>query len=328
MAQERAAMRAYVTGADHLQYTQLADGMVQVNATHSNLKQYVMELRLDLHTCIGEVKRKLYTHNGTGIEHMELHLQDSAGNVICRMLDDNRALGYYGVQNGMTIHVVDTDPFSLSRDGGLDDVSKVQKYRMADEDYDKRENTLRAYKKKMLAQDPNFKFFAKKDGNATQEDATPYLDISCCDHIKQDMRCEVHRGARRGQVKYIGTVDCLAAGYWVGVHLDEPLGLGDGSRGKKKYFDCPDKHGLFIRPDQLSVGEFPSFEDELLESLEINETDNTTATTTTATSTSTSTSNAPVSTAPTAAPRALKSLNRKGGRRGDEDNDDDNDDEL
>ncbi len=49
----------------------------------------------------------------------------------------SRPLGYYGVQNGNEIHVVDTDPHSLSRDGGLDDLSQVQKYRMSDEDYDK-----------------------------------------------------------------------------------------------------------------------------------------------------------------------------------------------
>jgi hypothetical protein len=30
------------------------------------------------------------------------------------------------------------DPFSLSRNGGLEDVSQVEKYRMSDEDYTKR----------------------------------------------------------------------------------------------------------------------------------------------------------------------------------------------
>lgn len=30
MMNDKEIMRAYVTGADHLQYTQLADGMVQV----------------------------------------------------------------------------------------------------------------------------------------------------------------------------------------------------------------------------------------------------------------------------------------------------------
>ena len=37
----------------------------------------------------------------------------------------------------------DDDPFSLSRAGGLEDTSKVAKYRMSEEDYDKREGTLR-----------------------------------------------------------------------------------------------------------------------------------------------------------------------------------------
>lgn len=41
------------------------------------------------------------------------------------------------------IHVKDDDPFSLTRGGGLEDVSLVQKYRMSEEDYDKRKGTLR-----------------------------------------------------------------------------------------------------------------------------------------------------------------------------------------
>ena len=41
------------------------------------------------------------------------------------MPDDTRPLGFYGVRSGMTIHVIDTDPFSLARGGGLDDVSQV-----------------------------------------------------------------------------------------------------------------------------------------------------------------------------------------------------------
>jgi Ubiquitin-like domain len=45
-------------------------------------------------------------------------------------------LGFYGVESGMEIHVVDADPFSMSRGGGLEDVSLVKKYRMSEEDYD------------------------------------------------------------------------------------------------------------------------------------------------------------------------------------------------
>lgn len=38
------------------------------------------------------------------------------------------------------------NPNSLAKDGGLDDVSKVKKYVMSDEEYQKRPNTVRAFK--------------------------------------------------------------------------------------------------------------------------------------------------------------------------------------
>lgn len=45
-----------------------------------------------------------------------------------------------------TIHVIDTDPNSMSAHGWLEDVSKVQKYEMSDADYQKRDNTYRKFK--------------------------------------------------------------------------------------------------------------------------------------------------------------------------------------
>ena len=35
-------------------------------------------------------------------------------------------------------------------------------------------------------------------------------------------------GDRRGQVAYVGLVDGLPAGLWIGVHYDEPVGKHDG----------------------------------------------------------------------------------------------------
>lgn len=238
---------------------------MQLNATHSNLKQYVMELRLDLHTSIAEVKRKLYTHNGTSIAHMELHLRDG-GQTIAIMADDARPLGYYGARNGMEVHVVDTDPHSLSRNGGLDDVTQIEKFRMTDEAYDARPNTLRAFKKKKQAEDPNFRLTpeARARAAARAEALAPeaYASPACVDGIAVGARVEIRPGARRGIVAWVGTgVSSLAAGYWVGVRLDEPLGRGDGSRGGVVYFECPDKYGAFVRPNFVSVGEYPPSDD-------------------------------------------------------------------
>lgn len=49
------------------------------------------------------------------------------------------------------------DPFSLSKNGGLEDVSKVQKYRMSEEDYDTRKGTLREWIKKEKAKNTDWK---------------------------------------------------------------------------------------------------------------------------------------------------------------------------
>ena len=48
------------------------------------------------------------------------------------------------------MHVIDTDPTSLSAGGWLEDVSKVEKYEISDEAYNLRENTYRKFKEKKL----------------------------------------------------------------------------------------------------------------------------------------------------------------------------------
>ena len=68
------AVRAWVTGADHRRFDELADGTVLCQVTHSNLKQNIIELRFDLHSTVRATKNNLYTYNGTNREFMELQL--------------------------------------------------------------------------------------------------------------------------------------------------------------------------------------------------------------------------------------------------------------
>mmetsp|Transcript_43339 Transcript_43339/g.99881 ORF Transcript_43339/g.99881 Transcript_43339/m.99881 type:complete len:427 (+) Transcript_43339:61-1341(+) len=55
-----------------------------------------------------------------------------------------------------------------------------------------------------------------------------------------------------GTIRHIGAVD-FAAGDWVGLELDQPNGLHDGTVLGKSYFNCAPKHGIFCQPTDLMV---------------------------------------------------------------------------
>ena len=65
------------------------------------------------------------------------------------------------------LHILDTDPFSLSKGGWLEDVNLVEKYTISDESYNAREHTYRKFKADKMAEDPGWtieKEMAKKRG--------------------------------------------------------------------------------------------------------------------------------------------------------------------
>ena len=51
------------------------------------------------------------------------------------MVDDAQTLQHYGAESDFTIHVVDSNPESQLHDFDFDDLSKVEKYVMPEEDY-------------------------------------------------------------------------------------------------------------------------------------------------------------------------------------------------
>ena len=68
-------------------------------------------------------------------------------------------------------------------------------------------------------------------------------------------------GSRRGEVKFVGKAKTLGPGYWVGVKLDEPTGNCNGSVDDTQFFECPAKYGIFVRPNELKVGEYPPLDE-------------------------------------------------------------------
>ena len=200
---------------------------------------------------------------------MLIQLKDSSGNLLAALDDPMKKLGYYTPNNGDTLHIIDMDPTSASAGGWLEDVSKVEKYVMSDEDYSKREVSYRRYKNQRLADDPTWTI----EREMAQRRGVPYVAppsverVTDPEHMKElaeaiavGNRCQASPGGKRGEVKFVGKIPGLPVGFWIGVQFDEPVGKNDGSVKGKKYFECPMGYGSFLRPDVLEVGDFPELD--------------------------------------------------------------------
>jgi hypothetical protein len=131
---------------------------------------------------------------------------------------------------------------------------------MSEEDYDQREKSYRNFKREKLAADPTW----RPPHLAGKESAEDFVDPACVSAFSVGLRCAVAPGERRGEIKFVGAVEGLGAGFWVGVQLDEPLGRNDGSYKGVRYFDAPNTFGSFVRPSLVTVGDFkPLWEEEL-----------------------------------------------------------------
>lgn len=266
---EMMQLRNLVTGADETRYNNQGQGTLRMDATHSNLIQRYHDLIFDVNMTISRVKEKLYHHGGTPAAHQELYLRRGGSDTVF-LYDDNRTLGFYGAKNGMEIHIKDTDPFSISAHGGLEDVSQVEKYVMADEDYDKLDNSVRAQKRRereraarLAAEERAARLAAGEDLTIPEEPQESVEEVTA--RIPMLSRCQVNPGGRRGEIAFVGLVKGAKGvnlpQVWVGVRLDEPQGNNNGEKNGATYFECKgDGYGCFAKPENVEVGDFPELD--------------------------------------------------------------------
>ncbi|GMI03487.1 hypothetical protein TrLO_g6350 [Triparma laevis f. longispina] len=298
--QDMLALKGYIMAQDGHKYAQLHKDTCMIDITHSNLVQRHIELRFDKHEKIEELKFRIHRQTGTPPDYQKLLIKQG-GQVIGEIgKDDSKMIGFYGIESGMEIHCVDLNPYSASANGGYEDVSKIQKYKMSDEEYEKRKGTLRDWAKKQKEKDANFTLekhaaahtamvnanrhykqtgeappgFSFIDGKLTADEveniAPPGEDTVA--GIEVGDRCEVSPGARRGTVMYVGEIEEVGAGHWVGVKFDEPVGMTNGTVKKsgKVVFDAGgDNMGGFCRGKNVKIGDFP--ERDLMDELEDSE---------------------------------------------------------
>ncbi|KAJ1723545.1 hypothetical protein LPJ53_002114 [Coemansia erecta] len=200
----------------------------------SSERRFPKSLQLD------ELKARLEPIVGIAASSQHLTLLRQSQEV-CALTDATKMLGYYPVEDYMTLLVTSLHPSAPSLN--FTDDSQVEKYVMPDDDYDKMSNTVRAFKRRH-----NMGRFADAKSAMSIEEEEGKVDV------KVGQRCMV--GERRGAVRFVGQTK-FKPGVWVGVEYDEPVGKNDGSVDGERYFECRADHGSFVKPDMVVVGDFP-----------------------------------------------------------------------
>lgn len=209
-----------------------------------NDSAHVIERRFPPSLSIDELKNRLEVLTGASAATMELCFYTHSDERIGKPQDD-RTIGHYVPLNGINhLKLTVKDDNVLSPDC----LSQVPKYEMGDEDYEKRNDSVRMFKlKNKLGR------FSDKAG-VDEEQSLSQFAIGD--------RCEVKINQlqpRRGQIMYLGKIG-NKSGVFVGVRYDEPCGKNDGSFEGTRYFECPPNYGSFVNPNCVTVGDYPEEE--------------------------------------------------------------------
>ncbi|XP_067830917.1 tubulin-folding cofactor B [Heptranchias perlo] len=219
----------------------------------SSLTSFVSEKRFNRGITVSELKCKLELIVGSPASCMELQLFSADDKFIGSLNQDEALLGSYSVDDRCRIHVIDKSGVKI---GEFEDVSKVIKYEMSDEAYEKRTDSARLFLKRSKLGLDNEEQKAKVETELEQREQE---EKALADAIPVGARCEVlisGQPTKRGTVMYVGQTE-FKPGYWIGLKYDEPLGKHDGSVNGKRYFECQYKYGAFVKPQSVTVGDYP-----------------------------------------------------------------------
>eukprot|EP01083_Nonionella_stella_P092927 260266_1 len=230
--------------------------MLKLIITHSTLNINA-EKRYSPDMTVGELKQKLEMVVGTNPTNMILQHRNENNEVLCTLQPDNLKIGKFDLSNYSNIHVVDTEPNSgiMAQIGAMQNGQNVNvpKYEISEDAYKKRDNTFAKWKEKNLKE-----FYQKKEDDEKKQ-MQEWDQILKDKNIKMNDRCQMSesKSKHRGKIAFIGSTLFDQKGVWIGIELDEPYGQHNGTVKGKQYFKCNDKYGVFVRPNQVDVGDFP-----------------------------------------------------------------------
>jgi len=219
------------------------------------------EKRISPSWTVSHLKGRLETVTGIPPSSMKLTLKFSGSQDVEIEGEDKEMGTWITGLNPASAELVVSDLRPLAqRNLDLLDASSVEKYTMPEQAYEGLSDSVLAWKKanKLGRFDPHAPEHAKQKADTIWTEAQER-------GIEAGKRCQIGEdSSRRGTVRFVGEVKEIPGlgGPWVGVELDEPAGKNDGSVGGVAYFSCPAKHGVFVRPERVVVGDFKSLLDE------------------------------------------------------------------
>ncbi|KZS20211.1 tubulin-folding cofactor B [Daphnia magna] len=228
----------------------------------SSISSFAVEKRYPKNISIGELKGKLELVTGASARSMILEVYDREKEFVCALTNDNTLLGSFPIDDGMRIHVND----SQLKKGEFEDVSKVAKFELSQEDYSKRSDSVKAFLERNRLGKYNEEEVKKK---AEEQEAKETEEEKIANSLQVNQRCEVTvpgQACRRGAIKFIGKTN-FKSGWWIGIHYDEPVGKNDGSVEGTRYFTCPMRYGAFVKPAHVNMGDFPELFDEEMDEM-------------------------------------------------------------
>ena len=105
--------------------------IMKLNATHAGMEgTFLPELRFDLNWTIAKCKAFLERKFGTNPDDMRLQLQNTQGQPVAQMVDNEATLGSYNPEANFTVHVIDESGHTIRNE--FDDVSQVEKYKISE----------------------------------------------------------------------------------------------------------------------------------------------------------------------------------------------------
>ncbi|KAH8593348.1 CAP-Gly domain-containing protein [Bisporella sp. PMI_857] len=222
------------------------------------------ERRVSPFWTINQLKAKLEPITGIPPLCQKLTIRHGSGQAlpIEAPEEENTQLSTFPLEPHAEIHVADMRPPGMRPN--YTDASQVTKYEMPPEEYEKKTDSVLAWKKaqKLGRFDPDAPSLERAKLQAFETEIESR-------GIEVGRRCRVGgEDAKRGEVMYVGEVPEIpgGAGNWIGVRLDEPVGKNDGTLKGKRYWGNEGdndgaKYGVFVRPERIEVGDWPVLDD-------------------------------------------------------------------